>query len=48
MIARAGKKTLGLGKKKDILMEQRETSRILTNVMDWKLEDSQINDKFSS
>lgn len=27
-------------------MEQRETSRILTNVMDWKLEDSQINDKF--
>lgn len=44
LILRAGENALDLGK--GTLMRKREASRVLTDVMDWKLEDSQTSDNF--
>lgn len=42
LILRAGENLLDLGK--GTLMGKRETSRVLTDVVDWKLEDSHTSD----
>lgn len=44
LILRSGENLLDL--EKGTLMGKRETSRVLTDVMDWNLEDSQTSDNF--